>query len=112
VAVAQSNLPPVGVIEMSLNKTVQLIRGPKGTEVRLTVIPEHESAPQNRHQLGARRNPPSPISAAKGKIIELPGATGETNRLGVINLLSFLRAHGPSPPCLAEIPAGFTLRWM
>ena len=35
-AVAQSNQPPVDIVDMSLNKAVQLIRGPKGTEVRLT----------------------------------------------------------------------------
>ena len=39
VAVAQSNQPPVDIVDMSLNKAVQLIRGPKGTEVRLTIIP-------------------------------------------------------------------------
>ena len=38
-AVAQSNQPPVDIVDMSLNKAVQLIRGPKGTEVRLTIIP-------------------------------------------------------------------------
>src|SRR4051812_11665278 len=39
VAVAQGNEPPVDVVDMKLNKVVELIRGPKGTEVRLTVIP-------------------------------------------------------------------------
>ncbi|HEY5912015.1 MAG TPA: PDZ domain-containing protein, partial [Verrucomicrobiae bacterium] len=39
IAVAQSNQPPVDVVDMSLNKAVQLIRGPKGTEVTLTIIP-------------------------------------------------------------------------
>ena len=29
-AVAQSNQPPVDVVDMNLNKAVQLIRGPKG----------------------------------------------------------------------------------
>ena len=33
VAVAQSNHPPVDVVDMDLGKIVQLIRGPKGTEV-------------------------------------------------------------------------------
>ena len=37
VAVAQSNAPPVDCVEMSLNKVVQMIRGPKGTVVTLTV---------------------------------------------------------------------------
>jgi C-terminal processing protease CtpA/Prc len=36
VAVAQSNAPPVDVVDMHLNKIVQLVRGPEGTEVRLT----------------------------------------------------------------------------
>lgn len=94
VAVAQSNQPPVDVIEMSLNKTVQLIRGPKGTEVQLTVIPEHESAPRTVISL-VRDEIPLPDSAAKGKIIELPGRPGETNRLGVINLPSFYAPMGP-----------------
>ena len=95
VAVAQSNLPPVDVIEMNLNKTVQLIRGPKGTEVQLTVIPEHESAPRTVIRL-IRDEIPLPDSAAKGKIIELPGQAGETKRLGVINLPSFYAPMGPS----------------
>ena len=38
VAVAQSNAPPVDVVDMKLNKVVQLVRGPKGSEVRLTIV--------------------------------------------------------------------------
>ena len=30
---------PVDVVDMKLNKVVQLIRGPKGSDVKLTVIP-------------------------------------------------------------------------
>src|SRR5690606_38567306 len=37
VAVAQSSGPPVDVIDMDLRDVVKLIRGPGGTEVRLTV---------------------------------------------------------------------------
>jgi len=39
VAVAQGEAQCVDVVDMNLNKAVQLIRGPKGTEVRLTIIP-------------------------------------------------------------------------
>jgi len=95
VAVAQSNQPPVDVVEMSLNKTVQMIRGPKGTEVQLTIIPEHESAPRNVISL-IRDEIPLADQAAKGKIIELPGANGESKRLGVIDLPSFYAPIGPS----------------
>ena len=95
VAVAQGSQPPVDVIEMNLNKTVQMIRGPKGTEVQLTIIPEHDSAPRTVISL-VRDEIPLPESAAKGKIIELPGRAGETKRLGVINLPSFYAPMGPS----------------
>ncbi len=95
VAVAQSNQPPVDVVEMNLTKTVQLIRGPKGTEVQLTVIPEHESSPRTVISL-IRDEIALADSAAKGTVIELPGRAGETNRLGVINLNSFYAPMGPS----------------
>ncbi|HTA31582.1 MAG TPA: carboxy terminal-processing peptidase, partial [Candidatus Cybelea sp.] len=39
VAVAQSNAPPVDVEGMPLDKIVEMIRGTKGTQVTLTVIP-------------------------------------------------------------------------
>ena len=39
IAVAQSNQPPVDVVDMELEKVVQKIRGTKGTEVRLTISP-------------------------------------------------------------------------
>src|SRR5262249_28150863 len=39
IAVAQGDEAPVDVVDMTLPKAVQLIRGPKGTEVRLTIIP-------------------------------------------------------------------------
>ena len=39
IAVAQGNKPPVDVVDMDLEKIVQQIRGPKGTEVRLTISP-------------------------------------------------------------------------
>ena len=39
VAVAQGTNEPMDVVQMPLTKVVDQIRGPKGTEVRLTVIP-------------------------------------------------------------------------
>ena len=44
IAVAQGNKPPVDVVDMELGKVVQLIRGPKGTEVRLTISPANDRA--------------------------------------------------------------------
>ncbi|MBQ7651075.1 MAG: carboxy terminal-processing peptidase, partial [Victivallales bacterium] len=40
VAVAQDGKEPVDVVDMSLNKVVQMIRGPKGTKVHLTILPK------------------------------------------------------------------------
>ena len=39
IAVAQAGQLPVDVVEMNLTKAVQLIRGAKGTQVTLTIIP-------------------------------------------------------------------------
>ena len=88
VAVAQSNQPPVDIIDMSLNKVVQMIRGPKGTEVRLTVIPADD--PSARTQVSLIRDEiPLEEQAAKGRILDLPVRPGHTLRLGIINLPSF-----------------------
>ena len=89
VAVAQSNQPPVDIVEMSLNKAVQLIRGPKGTEVRLTVIPAAADASSRTVVSIIRDEIPLEESAAKAKIIESSDGHGGTLRLGVIDLPSF-----------------------
>jgi len=89
VAVSQSNGPPVDVVEMSLNKAVQLIRGPKGTEVRLTLIPAGADASTRKVVSIIRDEIPLEESAAKAKLIEVPNSHGETVRLGVIDLPSF-----------------------
>jgi len=89
VAVAQSNQPPVDVVEMSLNKAVQLIRGPKGTEVQLTLIPAGADASTRTVVTLVRDQIPLEDSAAKSRIIDMPDRHGGTLRLGVIDLPSF-----------------------
>ena len=89
VAVAQSNQPPVDVVDMNLNKAVQLIRGPKGTEVRLTIIPADADMSVRKEVTLIRDEIPLDDMAAKGKIIDLPGTDGTTTRMGVIDLPSF-----------------------
>jgi carboxyl-terminal processing protease len=95
VAVAQSNQPPVDVVDMNLSKAVQLIRGPKGTEVRLTIIPAGEDA-SSRNEISLIRDEiPLEEQAAKSKLIELPGSDGNL-RLGVIDLPSFYASFDPT----------------
>lgn len=90
VAVAQSNEPPVDIVDMPLAKAVQLIRGPKGTEVRLTIIPADAADKSVRREVRLIRDEINlKDRAARGKMLEL--RTGDTNtlRVGIIELPSF-----------------------
>jgi carboxyl-terminal processing protease len=96
IAVAQSNQPPVDVVDMSLSKAVQLIRGPKGTEVRLTIIPAGADSSARTTLTLVRDEIKLEDQEAKAKIIEMPGANGANLRLGVIDLPSFYASFDPS----------------
>ena len=88
IAVAQGNQPPVNVVDMELSKIVQLIRGPKGTEVRLTISPADDRAA--RHVVTLIRDEIKlEEQEAKARLIELPDNHDGTNRIGVIDLPSF-----------------------
>ncbi len=95
VAVAQSNQPPVDVVEMNLTKAVQLIRGPKGTEVRLTIIPAGESSSKRQIVNLVRDEIKLEDQEAKAKVIDLPVPGHSTVRLGVIDLPSFYATFNP-----------------
>jgi carboxyl-terminal processing protease len=88
IAVAQSNLPPVNVVDMDLSKVVEQIRGPKGTQVRLTL--EEKDNPASSHVVILTRDEIKiEDQEAKAKLIEMPDGRGETNRIGVIDVPSF-----------------------
>jgi carboxyl-terminal processing protease len=95
IAVAQSNQPPVDVVDMSLSKAVQLIRGPKGTEVRLTIVPAGGDSSARTMLTLVRDEIKLEDQEAKAKLIELPSTTGNV-RLGVIDLPSFYASFDPS----------------
>jgi carboxyl-terminal processing protease len=88
VAVAQSGKPSVDVVDMELGKVVQLIRGPKGTQVRLTISPADDRAARRIVTL-TRDEIKLEDSEAKARLIESPDGHGGTNRLGVIDLPEF-----------------------
>ncbi len=96
IAVAQSNSPPVDIVEMNLSKAVQLIRGPKGTEVRLTIIPAGADASSRKIVSLIRDEIPLEDSAAKARIIDVPDAKHGKIRLGMIDLPSFYAPFDPS----------------
>jgi carboxyl-terminal processing protease len=88
IAVAQSNLPPVNVVDMELPKVVELIRGPKGTQVQLTL--EEKDNPASRHVVVMTRDEIKlEDQEAKAQLIERPDDHGGTNRIGIIDVPSF-----------------------
>jgi carboxyl-terminal processing protease len=78
---------------MNLNKIVQMIRGPKGTEVRLTIHPADESASPYVVSL-IRDKINLEEQAAKARIIDTTGTDGRSVRLGIIDLPSFYGTMG------------------
>ena len=88
IAVAQGSQPPVDVVDMELSKAVQLIRGPKGTEVRLKIIPvDAPGTPQV--VILIRDEIKLEDQEARAQLIESSDGQGGTNRIGVIDVPSF-----------------------
>lgn len=91
IAVAQGDAEPVDAVDMKLNKVVEMIRGNKGTEVRLTIIPADAPDPSVRRVVTLVRDEIKlEDQQAKAKLIELPAeAGGKPLRFGLIDLPSF-----------------------
>jgi len=90
VAVAQGDGEPVDVKDMPLVHVVDKIRGNKGTEVRLTIIPANAVDPSTTRVVSLVRDEINlEEQQAKAQIVELPGAAGKPVRVGVIDLPSF-----------------------
>ncbi|MCS7089455.1 MAG: carboxy terminal-processing peptidase [Verrucomicrobiota bacterium] len=90
IGVAQGDGPFVDVVDMNLNKVVQLIRGPKGTTVRLLVIPADAADPSERREVTLVRDRIRlEDQAAKAKVVDWPDERGTVRRIGIIDLPSF-----------------------
>ena len=72
VAVAQSNEPPVNVVDMDLPKVVEMIRGAKGTQVRLTITPADQPTARRLVVL-TRDEIKLDDEHARAELIDLPG---------------------------------------
>jgi carboxyl-terminal processing protease len=91
VAVAQGGKPPVDVVDMELEKVVQLIRGPKNSEVRLTISPVTDRG--SRHVVTLIRDEIKMENAeTKAQLIVYP----DGKKIGVIDVPSFYAPIGPS----------------
>jgi carboxyl-terminal processing protease len=86
VAVAQANAAPVDVTSMPLTRIVELIRGPKGSIVTLTILPPAGATKTVRL---TRAQVKLEDQQAKARIVDLPRSGGPALRLGVIDLPSF-----------------------
>lgn len=89
VAVAQGEKEPVDIVDMPLTQAVELIRGEKGTEVRLTLIPSGADESTRKTISLVRDEIKLEEQRAKASIIDLPQDKAASLRLGVIDLPSF-----------------------
>ena len=91
--VAQGESTPVETVDLKLNKVVEMIRGPKGTKVRLTIIPAAAPDPSTRKTIEITRDEVKlEEQEAKARIIDMPvdsAPNAATVRMGVIDLPSF-----------------------
>jgi carboxyl-terminal processing protease len=90
VSVAQGTNESVDVVDMPLNHVVDKIRGPKGTDVRLSIIPSDAVDLSKRVEVKLVRDEIKLVDQqAKASLVELAGPGGQAVRLGVIDLPSF-----------------------
>ncbi|MGH7978788.1 MAG: PDZ domain-containing protein, partial [Limisphaerales bacterium] len=84
VAVAEGSQPSVDVVDMELGRIVQMIRGTKGTKVRLTIIPADN--PKTRRVITLVRDEINiKDRQATATLIQTPNGEGGSNRIGVID---------------------------
>ncbi len=89
-AVAQANGSFVDAVDMKLDKVVEMIRGKKGTVVRLQIIPANATDPSKRKIVELVRDDVKLTEQeAKAEIINRDLPDGSTEKLGWITLPSF-----------------------
>lgn len=90
VTVAQPDGKPVDLVGMPLSRAVQLIRGPKGSTLELTILPAGaaDGSPGKGVAL-VRDDVKLEDQAARARIVDMPNGKGSSLRLGVVELPSF-----------------------
>ena len=103
---------PVDVIDMKLNKVVDMIRGPKDSYVRLTVLPAGAADSATRQNVVIQRDKVQlSEQAAKAQIIELPASNASVGttasrvpvRIGVVALPSFYQGENDDRSATADV---------
>lgn len=90
IAVAQGDEEPVDVVDLRIDRVVKYIRGKKGTEVRLTVIPA-DAIDESQTKIVRLIRDKVMITAndAKGDVREWRDDEGQLHRFGVLTVPSF-----------------------
>jgi carboxyl-terminal processing protease len=89
-AVAQGDGPFLDAVGMKLDRLVQLIRGDKGSTVRLKVVPAESVDPSKREVIALVRDEIKLTDQeARAKILTVPEPDGKSARIGEIDLPSF-----------------------
>ncbi|MEK7389563.1 MAG: carboxy terminal-processing peptidase [Elusimicrobiota bacterium] len=89
-AVAQGDGPFIEVVGMKLDRLVQMIRGEKGTTVRMRVIPADALDPSARVVISLLRDEIKLTDQeARAKIFTVPDKNGRSAKIGVLDLPSF-----------------------
>lgn len=89
-AVAQGDGPFIDAVGMKLDRLVQMIRGEKGSTVRMRVIPAAAIDPSTRVVITLVRDEIKLTDQeAKAKIFTVPGKGGKASKIGVLDLPSF-----------------------
>jgi carboxyl-terminal processing protease len=89
-AVAQGKGPFEDVVDMKLDKVVEKIRGAKGSQVRLQVIPANATDPSKRNVIEITREEVKlKESEAKGEVIDYKEPNGKIQKFGWLTVPSF-----------------------
>jgi len=90
VGVAQAGKEAVDITNVPLSRAVELIRGPKGSVVTLTILPAGTAGGSPpRSDVIVRDEVKLEDQQAKARIVDLPTEGGQLLRVGVIDLPSF-----------------------
>jgi carboxyl-terminal processing protease len=84
VAVAQAGQQPVDIVNMPLMRAVQLIRGPKGTTVTLTLVPAGPAGATTKTASLVRDEITLEDQQAKARIVDLPVGEGAARGTGKV----------------------------
>jgi len=112
VGVAQGNGNEfTDLVDLPLPQAVELIRGKKGTHVRLSIIPAGQADGAERKTITIMRDEVKlEDQQAKARIVDLPISNGGSRRMGVIDLPGFYAAEGKGAATSATADVARLLR--